>query len=478
MKCILSLYFLFLLNLQSFSQNLAVAQIDSILRVVEQLEKHDYPYGITLSLKVYDDSKKINYKEGMLSSLLLVSREQYELGKFEDALKNASEAENIANALADFKSLSDALRLRGVSFTRLKNYKEGRIYLKKALISAEKLKDFQTKSSRIGVIYNDIAFSIDQSQGNLDSVAHFYGKGYREFEKMALGNSLKNKTLSLACSNVGSSFLRAKELDSAQYYLDRALQLANSVDHKVVVATTLNDLGSLYYLKKDYNSSIDHFQKGIVVAEQIKNPYILKSLYLGLSKAFKKIDDDINSSKFLSEYISLSDSLEGSGKLDIEAKNLLEKERIIANPIGSNRAVVFVIFFSFIFLGSIYLGFGKSKKKKVLQVVEDVQKESSNQIDEKLLKRLVFLATEDDPSFLGLFKDTYPGFYKKISEINPNLIAGEQKLCGLLKLDFTTKEIATCTNSSVRAVEAKKYRLRKKLGIASEEDINVWMMNL
>lgn len=478
MKCILSLYFLFFLSSTSFSQSFETTQIDSILRVVERLEKHDYPYGITLSLKAYDDSKKLDYKEGMLSSLLLASREQYELGKFEDAIKNASEAENIANYLADFKSLSDALRLRGVSFTRLKNYKDGRIYLKRALISAGKLKDVQTKSSRIGVIYNDIAFSIDQNHGDLDSVAYFYRKGYREFEKMALNNSLKNKTLSLACSNVGSGFLRAKELDSAQYYLDRALQLANSVDHKVVVANTLNDLGSLYYLKKDYNSSIDHFQKGILRAKEIKNPYILASLYLGISKSLKKTNDNIGSSKFLSEYISLSDSLKNSGDLDNESKSLLEHEKTSVEPIRSTRSFIFILFFSLIFIGSIYLAFGRSRKIKKAEVVDETIKNTANHVDENLLKRLVFLAKEDDPSFLGIFKEAYPGFYKKINEINPNLIAGEQKMCGLLKLDFTTKEIATCTNSSVRAVEAKKYRLRKKLSIASEEDINVWMMNI
>ncbi|MFC6097698.1 transcriptional regulator [Flavobacterium qiangtangense] len=478
MKCILSLYFLLILSSTSFSQNFETTQIDSILRVVERLEKHDYPYGITLSLKTYDDSKKLDYKEGMLSSLLLASREQYELGKFEDAIKNASEAENIANYLIDFKSLSDALRLRGVSFTRLKNYKSGRIYLKRALISAGKLNDVQTKSSRIGVIYNDIAFSIDQNHGDLDSVAYFYRKGYREFEKMALNNSLKNKTLSLACSNVGSAFLRAKELDSAQYYLDRALQLANSVDHNVVIANTLNDLGSLYYLKKDYNSSIDRFQKGILIAKKIKNPYILASLYLGISKALKKANDNIGSSKFLSEYISLSDSLKNSGNLDNESKKLLEQEKIIVEPIRSTRSFIFILFLSLVFIGIIYLALGRSRKVKKVEVVDETIKNNANHVDENLLKRIVFLAKEDDPSFLGIFKEAYPGFYKKINEINPNLIAGEQKMCGLLKLDFTTKEIATCTNSSVRAVEAKKYRLRKKLSIASEEDINVWMMNI
>jgi len=478
MKCVLSLYCLLFLSFKSFSQNFSATEIDSMLTIVEKLDKKDYSYGVTLSLKAYDDSKKIDYKYGMLYSLLLVSREQYELNKFEDALKNASEAENISFFLKDDKSHSDALRLKGISLIRLQKNLQGRRELDKALISAMKLNDAQTKMSRLGVIYNDIAFSIDENGGNLDSVTYFYGKGYREFERMALNNLLKNKMLSLACSNVGSGFLRSRQLDSAQFYLDRAQQLANAVDHKIVIATTANDLGSLYYLKKNYDASLSHFKKGISVAQEIENPHVLKSLYLGISKTYKKIDDGINSGEYLNKYIVISDSLEKSGDLEYSDKQILEKERIIANPKIANRSTFFVLFLSIMVCLLAYFVLSKIVKKKEIKPKPEEIVILNVQVDEHHLRRLAFLASENDPSFLGLFKDTYPVFFKKLNEISPGLIAGEQNICALLKLDLTTKQIAQYTNSTVRAVEAKKYRIRKKLNIPSEEDINIWMMNL
>jgi tetratricopeptide (TPR) repeat protein len=480
MKYIFSLLFVFFNAEFVFSQHVETVEIDSMLSVVENLKKADYPYGVALGLKAFDDSRKIDYKEGMVFSSLLLSRNQYELGKFDDALKNASTAAKLAQSVFDLKSYSDARRIKGLVLTRLKQYKAARIEFNQALNSAKKLESEQTRSSRVGVIFNDIAFLIDETGENLDSVSYYYGKGYREFEKMALSNSLKNKTLSLACANVGSSFLRVKELDSAQYYLDKALQLANAVDHKVVIATTLNDLGSLNYLKKDYNLSIDYFQKAILITKEIDNPFILKSSYLGISKAFKKINDNISSEEFLSKYITLSDSLEKTGSLFKNDRNLLEKQKTIAHPSRSDRSVIFIAFLSLIFVVGIYFGLGEKKKKKIADIstVNEVESLSTSiVVDEEILKRLVILAKQDDPSFLGLFKDVYPEFYKKLEDINPNLIAGEQKMAALLKLDFTTKEIASYTNSSVRAVEAKKYRLRKKLNISSEADINVWMMN-
>ncbi|MEY2917988.1 MAG: hypothetical protein RIS73_1702, partial [Bacteroidota bacterium] len=44
----------------------------------------------------------------------------------------------------------------------------------------------------------------------------------------------------------------------------------------------------------------------------------------------------------------------------------------------------------------------------------------------------------------------------------------ELKLCAYLRMNLSTKEIAQLMNISVRGVEISRYRLRKKLGIASE----------
>ncbi|WP_313101109.1 hypothetical protein [Epilithonimonas sp.] len=47
----------------------------------------------------------------------------------------------------------------------------------------------------------------------------------------------------------------------------------------------------------------------------------------------------------------------------------------------------------------------------------------------------------------------------------------------MLKLNFTTKEIANYNNISVRSVETRKNRLRKLMNIPSDLDLNKWMMD-
>lgn len=479
-KCLL--FLIFLLSFKGFSQNFNQTQIDSLLSVAEQLENEDLAYGVTISLKAYDDSRKIDYKKGMTQSLLIASRKQYELGKYDDVLKNASAAEKLAFSISDAKLISDAFRLKGIGLTGLGNYKEGILELKKALVFAKNLTDKEIKSSRIGVIYNDIAFNLDENGQSADSIAFYYRKGYQEFEKMVLNNPLKNKTLSLACSNVGSSFLRTKQIDSAEFYLDRALQLANSVNHEAVKASTLCDLGNLYFLKKQYTLSIDYFTKGIDVAKSINDVFVLKALYLGISKSYEEIQDDANAKKYLSEYIAIGDSLSNSEKANVLKSNQLNTGNA-TNFDGDNfnRIIIFSTIFFLIFIVVLIHIYRKIKKKKNSNIAEPEVvegKPAPPYVDEAHLKRMLYLASNDDPSFLFLFRETYPDFYKKLNRINPGLIAGEQKLCAFLKLDFSTKEIAQYTNSSIRAVEAKKYRLRKKLSIPSEDDINIWMMNV
>lgn len=94
------------------------------------------------------------------------------------------------------------------------------------------------------------------------------------------------------------------------------------------------------------------------------------------------------------------------------------------------------------------------------------------------LKETVQLAIANNPAFIVKFNEFDPNFSKQLLDIAPNLVASELEFCSLLRLNFETKEIARYTKTSVRAVEGKKYRIRKKLAISSDKDINVWMTNL
>jgi len=54
---------------------------------------------------------------------------------------------------------------------------------------------------------------------------------------------------------------------------------------------------------------------------------------------------------------------------------------------------------------------------------------------------------------------------------HPNLTQNDIRLCGLLKLNLSTKEIAILLNVSVRGVEKSKYRLKKRLILNSDQDL-------
>ncbi len=79
-----------------------------------------------------------------------------------------------------------------------------------------------------------------------------------------------------------------------------------------------------------------------------------------------------------------------------------------------------------------------------------------------------------DNSFINLFNGVHPDFTQNLLNLNHGLTEAEIEICALIKLHFTTKEIAEATNSSYKAIEAKKYRIRKKLNLGSEVNLAVY----
>jgi len=105
-------------------------------------------------------------------------------------------------------------------------------------------------------------------------------------------------------------------------------------------------------------------------------------------------------------------------------------------------------------------------------------RENKENIDSSKLDELVHIAHTNHLSFIIKFKEYYPVFSKEIETMMPNIVITEFEVIALLKLNFTTKEIARATNSTVRAIESKKYRIRKKLQIPSDMDMSVFFSKI
>jgi len=76
------------------------------------------------------------------------------------------------------------------------------------------------------------------------------------------------------------------------------------------------------------------------------------------------------------------------------------------------------------------------------------------------------------------FEDINKNFYKKLKEINPELTTNDHRLCALIKLNMTSKEMASVLNVAPNSVKSSRYRLKKKLGLDVEADLEEFIRGL
>lgn len=69
-------------------------------------------------------------------------------------------------------------------------------------------------------------------------------------------------------------------------------------------------------------------------------------------------------------------------------------------------------------------------------------------------------------------------FMKKLKALGFKLSTNEIKLCSFLHLNLSTKEISKITNQSTRSIEVARYKLRKKLNLGSNDNLNLFLSSL
>jgi len=86
--------------------------------------------------------------------------------------------------------------------------------------------------------------------------------------------------------------------------------------------------------------------------------------------------------------------------------------------------------------------------------------------------------TEDSWNFLNKHFLTHHKVDLKNALKIYNLSDTELKICSLIFLDFTTKEISKILNVSSKSVETQKYRIKKKMGLDKDEKLKDFINNL
>ncbi|MFZ4861356.1 triple tyrosine motif-containing protein [Sphingobacterium sp. Mn56C] len=74
------------------------------------------------------------------------------------------------------------------------------------------------------------------------------------------------------------------------------------------------------------------------------------------------------------------------------------------------------------------------------------------------------------------FNESHESFFKKLKADYPDLVPNDLKLCAYLRLNMSSKEIASLLHITTRGVEIRRYRLRKKLGLSTEKNLTEFLM--
>lgn len=126
----------------------------------------------------------------------------------------------------------------------------------------------------------------------------------------------------------------------------------------------------------------------------------------------------------------------------------------------------------------------RNQSMQVLLEELDKQKETlGDRYPNKLYKRLRDLmeSTLNDQAdwiqFESYFNSAHQQFLDRLRQDYSELTKGDLRICCLLRMNLSTKEIASLLNISVRAVELRRYRLRKRLGLETDTNLIDFLMS-
>ncbi|UWX61448.1 tetratricopeptide repeat protein [Chryseobacterium oranimense] len=287
----------------------------------------------------------------------------------------------------------------------------------------------------------------------------------------------------LTYTRIADGFIDKKiHLDSAGYYMDKAILNFNtaSISEKAVA---LFSYGDLYNAKGDKRKALEYYLKTVDIFEQTKNKPALLTVYDTISSVYKSFHEIEKSNEYLRKYTVLNDSLNKNEK---EAVNLAVNKLIELNHEEKDQErkifylIVFLIVTVFIgltyFIRKIYLK-NELKKDKLLEKktieAETLKLKVNDSFDE-----IIQLMESRSPLFLKRFKEVYPEFYEKLLKHTSELTEHDIKFSAYLRLNLTNKEICQYENISLRGVETKRYRLKKKLKLSQDVELQKWILDL
>ena len=354
--------------------------------------------------------------------------------------------------------------------------------------------------------------------------------------KLALDISRKNKRQDFVAAilgNMGGVFIEQESFDRALAYLTESNRIAlkrGSITNQII---TYNDIATAYYGKKDYQNAIINYTAAIDLADSIQSLDVLSDGYkerasvyeamgnfrkaLEDQKSFQVVHDSVYNVAKSNQIEELKTQYETEKKeqqialQENEIELLEEKQKAarLQNILLALGIIAVSLIFGLIYYGlrqrmkrnraereklDAELAFKKkeltthalhlAKKNEVLESIKqranELQLSDTSDGYKELIKTINFDQQDDRnwENFTQYFEQVHKDFSKTVKSRYPEITKNELRLMALLKMNLSSKEIATILNISSEGIKKARYRLRKKLDISSEESLQDMVLSL
>lgn len=464
-------------------------QIDSITTALWS-SKFFNDEGLVKLTELYYQAKEIDYEEGQIRLLKRIVEIKSSYSDFISALQYLKYLKSLSLSVQQYEEYTYANCLEAKIFFMDKNYSQAKKVLNLAERYLYKIPDKEKRRKAKTEIYIYQWYNFEKSKlpksSYADSLLSISKKLYNE--AVLIENDHKRAKSVLYSTNLMvNSLILLKKYEEAVKYLKIGGQELKTFGEVTYLGVDYYEAkGDVEFNFKHYkgssnDSALASYNKAIKIGEALGYTAKTKELYSKVAEIYREKEDYAKQALFLQKSSNLEDSIqvkENKGLNEVKSLLYANKGDVTETP-SQNRTLLY--FLSAVALIIIVIGGGKlyfNKKKNKIQPLEKVTSEKDPIVKTNAYNHLISLALKNDSSFYLTFLEAFPDFSEKLLNINPLMKISDIEFCAYIKLNLETKQIAIMKKISVRAVEGKKYRIRKKLGISAEENMYIWFSKL
>ncbi len=435
-------------------------------------------------------------------------------GNYLIALKKSIKALKILDTVSQEPwRKADVLRQIGRIEHARENYQESIIYLKKALKVYEETNDNIWQ----GYTLDDIGLNYLNLK-KFDKAKVYFNKSI----DIAKKNNIKDVEAN-ALTNLGFLNYEIENYNLAKSQIEKALIFNRSINEMSNIMNNLSGLSKVALKTKHYKKAKHYINEGLVISDSIKVPESTASFYNYRSKLFEQtglykqaLEDQRRSQTINDSLLKVNknkeiEELKTIYQTEQKEKELLLKDQEIEllevrkKKNESQRLLLLIGLASVLIIGfSIIYGLRQKMKRNKLEreklntslafkekkltthalhlahkndllhnlkaKVKDLKYEAGNNRQYQNIINSINIDINNDTNweqFRLYFEDVHKGFNTKVKQTYPEISNNDLRLMSLLKMNLTSKEIASILNISNEGVKKARYRLRKKLNLQS-----------